>query len=217
MKVLILGATGRTGKIVLQRALEEGYEVNCLARNSIRIRKQNRLTVFEGNPTNTADLENAFSDCNAVISVLNVSRKSDFPWSKLRTPENYLSETMKVLIPIAEKRNVKRIVVCSAWGAAETKKDTPGWFRWFIDHSNIGAAYRDHERQEKLLSDSNLDWTIVRPVGLINSTKNQKVKESFDNNPKPNLIISRKTVGEYLIACMRNKALIKHSVVISAE
>jgi putative NADH-flavin reductase len=217
MKVLILGATGRTGKFVLQRALEEGYEVSCLARNSTRIKKQNGLTIFEGAPDHRPDLDNAIAGCGAVISVLNISRKSDFPWSNLKTPENYLSEVMNALIPLGEQRNVKRIVVCSAWGVAETKKDIPGWFRWFIDSSNIGVAYRDHERQEVLISKSKLNWTIVRPVGLTNTKKNQKIRESFENQPKPRLTISRKTVADYLIACLRNETLINQRVVISAE
>ncbi len=58
MKILLLGATGRTGKLVLQKALNKGYQVTCLARNSNRISKQDRLTIVEGNPTNEMDLGN---------------------------------------------------------------------------------------------------------------------------------------------------------------
>ncbi|MEO0331023.1 MAG: hypothetical protein AAF223_04960, partial [Bacteroidota bacterium] len=46
------------------------------------------------------------------------------------------------------------------WGVADSINDIPKWFRWFIDNSNIGVAYQDHERQEKILSKSSLDWTI---------------------------------------------------------
>ncbi len=68
----------------------------------------------------------------------------------------FLSDVMKNVIELAEIHKVKRIIACSAWGAAETKKDLPAWFRWFIDNSNIGYTYRDHERQEKLLMNSKL-------------------------------------------------------------
>ena len=59
MKILLLGATGRTGKLVLRRALDGGYQVHCLSRNSQRIEKHDGLTIFEGNPNNPTELGNA--------------------------------------------------------------------------------------------------------------------------------------------------------------
>lgn len=215
MRILLLGATGRTGRLALKKALEKGHQVTCLARNSVRIQKKDGLTIIEGNANNETHLEKAITDCDAVISVLNISRKSDFPWASLRTPKYYLSDVARILVPMAEKRNLKRITVCSAWGVAETKNDIPKWFRWLIDHSNIGITYKDHERQEKILSESKLDWTIVRPVGLTNSKRIEIVKETFDNKPKPNILISRQSVAEYLVECLEKDYLIGKMVVIS--
>jgi len=215
MKILLLGATGRTGKLVLKRALDKGYQVNCLARKTKRIERNDGLSIFEGNPTNKADLMKAISGCEGGISVLNISRKSDFPWSPLRTPSTFLSDVMTTLVPIAIKQNVNRITVCSAWGVSETKKEIPKWFKWFIDNSNIGVAYKDHARQEKIVLESNLEWTIVRPVGLYNSNREENILETFDNVPKPNLLISRQSVAEYILESMENDMLIKKKVVIS--
>ncbi|MCB0853509.1 MAG: SDR family oxidoreductase [Bacteroidetes bacterium] len=205
------------GKISAKKALEKGHQVNCLARNSQRIDEEEGLTIIEGNPNKEADLQKAINNCEAVISVLNISRKSDFPWSGLRTSKNYLSDVMSLLIPLAENQNLKRLSVCSAWGVAETKKDIPGWFRWFIDNSNIGIAYQDHERQEKIISESKLNWVIIRPVGLTNSKRQEKIKETFDKKPKPSLLISRESVAEYLVNSLENDGLIHKKVVISKE
>lgn len=215
MKLLLLGATGRTGKLVLEKALAKGYEVNCLVRKADKVVPQQGLTIIEGNPANTTDLANAISDCDHIISVLNVSRKSDFPWAPLRTPKTYLSDVMKLLIPLAEARQIQRISVCSAWGVAETKADIPLWFKLFIDYSNIGYAYKDHERQEAILSNSKLNWTIVRPVGLTNSNKTTTIQETFNNTPKPNILISRDQVAEYLVNSLGDEQLIGKKVVIS--
>ncbi len=215
MKILLLGATGRTGKWVLDYALKAGYEVHCLSRKTERINTREGLTVFEGNPIIPEDLERAIESCKSVISVLNISRTSDFPWAKLRTPKNYLSKVMKNLVSISEGNKIERIVLCSAWGVSETKKDLPGWFRWFINNSNIGLSYNDHERQEKILSESKLNWTIIRPVGLTNSKSEQGIKESFGNTPKPSLLISRKSVARYLMDSLKNDELIRAKVVIS--
>ncbi len=215
MKLLLLGATGRTGKWVLETALQKGYEVNCLARNSGRIPTKEGVTVFEGNANNPNDLVKAIQGCQYVVNTLNVSRKSDFPWSSLRTPKDYLSNVMTQLIPIAESQGIDRVVICSAWGVAETKKDIPKWFKWFIDNSNIGAAYQDHERQEVLLTQSKLPWTIVRPVGLTDSNKEQSIRETFNNNPKPSMTIGRKSVARYLVESLTRNDLAGKKVVIS--
>lgn len=77
--------------------------------------------------------------CDAVLSTLNITRYSDFPWSSLRTPETFLSNTIQKVLAIAADLNLKRIIIISAWGDHETRQDIPFWFRWLIDRSNIGA------------------------------------------------------------------------------
>ncbi len=196
-------------------ALEMGHKVTCLARKSERIPRSDGVQVVEGNPANATDLEKALIGCDAVISVLNISRTSDFPWAPLRTPKHYLSEVMQLLIPLAEKQGIQRIAVCSAWGVLETKADIPFWFRWFINNSNIGVAYADHERQEELLAASPLRWTIVRPVGLSNFRKSETVRESFQNQPRPSLMISRKALANYLVTSLEKDPLIGKRVVVS--
>ena len=217
MRILLLGATGRTGKLVLDKLIEKGYQVNCIARKSERIQSRDQLVIFEGNPNNETDLNNAIADCDAVISVLNISRKSDFPWASLRTPKTYLSDVMSLLVPMAENRDIKRISICSAWGVLETKNDIPKWFKWLINNSNIGYAYKDHERQENIVAKSKLNWTIVRPVGLSNSKKKEKIRTTFNKDPKPNILISRQSVADYLVESLENGALIKRKVVISKD
>ncbi len=217
MKIMLLGATGRTGKKVLQYALEKGHRVNCLVRDKTKLPLAEGIEVFEGQPTDPRTLNVAISGCDAVINVLNVSRKNDFPWSRLRAPKNLISASISGTIAQMDKSKVKRIISCSAWGVHETKKDIPLWFRSLIEWSNIGVAYADHERQETLLEKSSLNWTIVRPVGLTNSKGIGKIQESFDNKPKPNLTIGRNAVANYLVNCLEREDLIYRKTVISAQ
>jgi uncharacterized protein YbjT (DUF2867 family) len=218
MKIFVLGATGRTGKHVIQQAIHAGYELHCLVRDPTKINfSHERLRVFQGSAEKIQDVESAIKGCEAIINVLNVSRNSDFPWSSLRTPATFLSDVAKIVIPVAEKHHIRRIVVCSAWGAAETKNDLPGWFRWLIDNSNIGYTYHDHERQEKLVMASNLLWTIVRPVGLTNLTGHQQIVESYKNNPKPRMTINRINLAKYLVDAITNEKLVKRIPVISGK
>ena len=217
MKLLILGATGRTGQLILEEALKQEYDVTCLVRDPKKIKVDHgNLEVIKGSPEEIADLDNAVKGCEGIISALNVSRMSDFPWSKLRTPPRLMSDVMKNILALNEKNDFKRMIICSAWGVSETKKDIPSWFRWLIENSNIGLAYEDHERQENELKKSKLNWTIVRPSGLTNSKKEKKVIESYNNIPKPKLTISRKNVAKFMVDALQRDNLIGLLPVISA-
>jgi putative NADH-flavin reductase len=217
MRVLILGASGRTGIHVLHEALKEGFEINCLTRNHNTIDiTDDKLRVFEGCPSKINNLDMAINDCDAIISVLNISRTSDFPWAKLRTPSTFLSDVIENVIAVSNQRSIKRIIVCSAWGVSETIYDIRFWFRWLISQSNIGLAYANHEVQENLLMKTKLDYTIVRPSGLTNSKKKENIKESYSNNPKPSLTISRLLVAKYMVQALSNPKLIHKTITISA-
>lgn len=199
MRILILGATGRTGKWLLKEALNRGYQVNILVREKKNIDPDPLLTIYEGNPGNSADMKSAIGGCTAVLSALNISRRNDFPWSGLRTPPGFLSVTAGNIIALCEEISIKRVLVTSAWGVNETKSQLPVWFRWLIDHSNLAIAYRDHELQEQYFIRSNLMWTCVRPVILTNGKKAKTVKVSLNGNPKSSLFISRRNVALFML------------------
>lgn len=219
MHVLILGATGRTGKQLLAQALAAGHQVTVLVRDKRKVSAvSDRLTVVESRELDIPSLRLAITGCDAVLSALNISRTSDFPWSPLRTPPTFLSDLLTRLVAVGREHNVRRLIVITAWGASETKKAIPFWFRWLIDYSNIGVAYRDHERQEKLLEQAtDLDWTIVRPVGLTNGKSHKPVIETIDNKPKPNLMISRLNVARFMLDALRNNQYIRQAVTISEQ
>ena len=216
-KILILGATGRTGHLFLQLALKAGFQVNVLVRNTeiFKINHSN-LAVFQGTPTNKDSLKTAMKGCRAVVSALNVSRISDFPWAKLRSPENFLSETIMNVAGLCKDLDINRVIVLSAWGVGDTRKDIPGWFRWLIDHSTIRIAYQDHNRQEQILAASDLRYTIIRPAGLTNFKNAKNITVSLKNKPKTSLTISRKDVAQFILMVLEQGLYIRESPVISS-
>lgn len=216
MKICLLGATGRTGKEVLSQALERGWEVQALVRGPHRVTEtSSKLKLFAGQPNVRENLRSCLQGCDAVINTLNISRTSDFPWATLRTPQDFLSTVAALLTELMPEAAVKRIVFTSAWGVGDSSPDIPGWFRWVIYNSNIGYAYQDHKRQEDLFEASHLDWTAVRPVGLINSKTKKPKRISLQNDPQPKLLVSRAQVAQFLLDCVADGAYIKEKPVIS--
>ena len=217
MKILMLGATGRTGKLLLEQALLRGHRVHVVTRDSANVPFSEQQVVFGGQLTNTELLKNAMAGCDAVLSTLNISRSSDFPWSPLRSPKDLLSDTMKRIIEACDKTGCRRIIFTSAWGVNESRNEIPGWFRWLIDHSNIKYPYSDLGRAEDLLQKSNLDWTAVRPAGLTNSLKMKTIIESSKGKPRPSLTISRLQVAQYMLDTLENGKHIRSAITISSK
>jgi putative NADH-flavin reductase len=173
MNILILGATGRTGRLVAQTAIAKHHKVTAIIRDKSKATLP-EVIYLEGSPCDPQLLRTALKGIDAVVVSLNINRTSDNPYAKVISPLTLISDTINVLIPAMERSGVKRLISVSASGVGDSWKDIPFVGRLFIRHSNIWKAYEDHERQEKIIRQSGLDWTIVRPVML-----NDKNVDSF--------------------------------------
>lgn len=216
MTILLLGATGRTGQELLRQALQAGISVHAVVRKAatVVITSPN-LTLFDSPALDKPVLKAAMLGCNAVLSTLSISRTYAFPWSRLRTPPLFLSDTLRHVLNGADELAVQRIILTTAWGVSETIPDLPFWFRWLIDYSNLGPAYRDHERQEQLLANSSCQWTVVRPVILTNSQTDKRVIVSRQNTPVPHLTISRPNVAKFMLHLYQTQSYLRQTVTIS--
>ncbi len=216
MKILIIGATGRTGRLIVEEALKQGYDLNVLVRDKNKMPFDSKsIKVYQGTPARRTDLAAAMQGCDVIISALNITRASDAPWSKAITPEYFITESMKNVIAEAGQQNPKRLITISAWGVGETKTEVPFWFRWLINYTNLRTNYAEHESQEKLLAASNLNWTAVRPVALNDAKKIKTLKVSFNNFPKPSLYISRQSVAKFVVDIIKSDKYDRKSPTIS--
>lgn len=210
MKILLFGATGRTGRAVLNTALEAGHEVVALVRNPARLslREHPRLTVVEGDPADASVVSRALSGCAAVISTLNNNRASDAPWSKPVSPPGFMTGVMRNCVAAMKEQGVSRIAVLSAAGVGDSFAHVPWLFRWFIRHTNLGHTYRDHETQERVLAESGLEWTIARPVGLSDKPTKRSLAMAFGEPEGTSMTIQRGHVARFLVDCLQDPMLI---------
>lgn len=160
MHILVLGATGGTGRQVIEQALGHGHEVVAFARDPTRIDVDDpRLTVVTGDVTDAAAVQAAVEGCDAVISTLG---------SRGERPVHVYSDGVANAIRAMTVRGVSRLVVMSAVGAgARNAPELPIGQRAFMMLPSMRAIYDDIERMEGDVMLSDLEWTIVRPAGLI--------------------------------------------------
>lgn len=198
-KILILGATGRTGKHAIPMALEKGYEVVALVRNPAKIVvKHDRLTIVEGLPTNIDDIRKAMEGCDVVLSLLSpLTRGEAISFRKINAPR-ILEKSMINVVRVMNEYGVKRILILSSVGVGNSWKYTPWYVKVLVRLTNFKVIFADHNAQEDLIQTSGTNWTIARPAGLNENETIGTLAVTYDHTPKP-FQMSRKLLAKFFI------------------
>src|SRR6266446_49529 len=152
MKLFVIGATGRTGREIVQQALARGHQVTAFVRSPERITLKNaRLTVRTGNVMDETQLFDAIENHDAVLSTLGPR--------EVFKPSSMLHDSAVATTRAMNRAGVKRLVVLSA---AAHFPGIPNRIASFIMRNHM----RDSRAMEAIVQASGLDWTIARPPRL---------------------------------------------------
>jgi len=208
MKLTVFGATGKTGKEIVRQALALGHEVTVVARDPAKLGEAaSKVRVVQGDATDTQVAEQAVAGADAVLSVLGHVRGS---------PPDVLSKSVSNIVGAMKKENVRRLVVLTNV-AARDSSDRPGLYnRLLLGLLTLfrGQMARDTAQEAKIISQSELNWTIVRANLLTDGllTETYHVGE-FDR--KAGTRVSRANVAAFMIACATENKYIRAKPLIS--
>ena len=211
MKVLVLGATGRTGKLIIEEAIKRGHKVSAIARDPEKI-KSYPIDITRGTPYDYETVEKALAGCDAVINTLNVSRKSDNPWAALAAPVDLISRSAANAIQAMEKAGISRFVALSTIGAGSSWKRSPAILKLMVSMSNLKYAFRDHDRQEELLEQSAMDYTICRAPMLSQKPNNTGAVAVAEGQRPPGMALSRNTAAGFFLDIIEGKKHIRETI-----
>jgi len=196
MKIAIFGASGKTGREIVKRALDNGHTVTVFVRDATRIQeKEGALTVVAGDAHDYASVLRGVQGQDAVICAL--GSKDLFRNSKIRT--NGTSNIIKAM----KNCGVPRLVVMSAMGVGESWQALSMVNKLFFTLL-MPAAREDHEAQETAVKASGLDWTIVRPSGLKDTTYTGTYLVGENIRAKTSQI-SRADVADLMLRVLENQ------------
>lgn len=155
MKILVLGANGKVGSRVALDLLQRGHAVVAgVHKNKEHVPKGAEIVTL--NISDQSSMEESLKGCDAVVCAL----------SSWHAPaHNVLSQTMRTLIPAMQQAKVRRIISISG-DVARVPNETPGLltriFHVFA-FGVVGKVVWDSEEHIRLLYDSDLEWTVLRP------------------------------------------------------
>lgn len=207
-KVLILGATGGTGREVVSQGLQQGHEVTAFVRRPERVTSRaERLRVIVGDVTSDGEtLRDAVRSQDLVISALGTGRS--FKSGGL------IARSVPRILEAMRRHGVRRLIFTSAFGVGDTWRDVPILPRIFA-RTLLRDVYADKAAGEEILRRSDLDWTLVYPAGLTNGrrTGRYRVGERLKLTGFPT--ISRPDLAEFLLRQVEDRTYIRKGVLIS--
>lgn len=188
MRIAVFGATGATGRHVVDQALEAGHEVTVLVRNPAALSVQHpRLEVVVGDVGQARCVGDVVCGQDAVISALGTNR---------RGPVSVCSDGVRAILKAMEDHDVRRLIVVSAHGAAESHDRSLYVLAvWATQRHKM----RDKERMEELVRASSVNWTIVRPPALTTGPRTGAYRTGANLPIRITSKISRADLADFLL------------------
>jgi len=188
MRIVVFGASGGTGSHTVHHAASAGHQVTAVTR---------RPHTFPGGAgvhnlvvpdlTVPGAIDHAVHDQDVVISALGTNAKG---------PVSVCTDGTRAILTAMQRTGTRRLIVVSAHGAAETHdRSLYSLALW----ATLANKMRDKEAMERLIQDSDVDWTIVRPPALNDKPAQGRYRTGTNLKIRLTSAISRADLGDFLV------------------
>jgi len=210
MQITILGSTGFLGKVILDKALDKGYEVKTLVRDPDKLGKfKNWVQYIQGNIFKLDDVTNALSGSEVVISTIAPNKK------KPENPQLY-QNAMKNLVSILEKSKTQKLIHIG--GAAHLGGNNEKWDfqRKFLRVMLLLLSkkiLKTKELEWDVLKQSSLKWILIRPPGIV--TKKSSGEIIADESYLASLSINVDDLADFILEQVNSDSWVKKAPLVS--
>lgn len=208
MRIAVFGGTGQAGQHLLRQALDQGYQVQALARrpDNLNIRHDS-LVVISGTIQDLEAVEKTVAGVVAVLSVLGPTHNR---------PSFEISQGMAHIIAAMKQQGVKRLIISSGAGVSDPN-DRPGLgdrlMKFLLKHmaKNVLA---DMVQTVDLVRSSGLEWTVVRVPMLTHDPQTGRIKTGYLGKGTGSRV-TRADLASFMLAQVQNTSFLHRSPVIS--
>jgi putative NADH-flavin reductase len=202
MRVVVFGASGGTGRQVVQRAIDAGLEVTAFVRNPVSA--ELNVRVVQGDVADQAAVARALEGQDAVISTLGVG--------KPLKPDPVVVQGVEHIVDGMRQKGIRRLIYQSFIGVRESRA-AAGWLIANVARHPLRHEIADHERKEAIVSRSDLEWTIIRPPKLTNGPVTGRYRAGNDIEAGaffPRL--SRADVAQFIVRELMDPRFVRSAV-----
>lgn len=207
-KILVLGATGATGRLIVSQAVARGYDVTVLVRSAEKASDLNGAKLIVGDARDERVLRQALKGRDAVVSALGT------PASPFREV-TLLSSATRALVSAMKIEQVSRLVCITGIGAGDSAGHGGFLFDNLIFPLLLRKVYADKNRQETIVRDSGLDWVLVRPSVLNDKPSRNTLRALTDLSSFHGGTISRAHVASFVLDQVRDDTWVHRSPLIT--
>lgn len=185
--LLVLGASGNTGRRFVEMALDRGHRITAIVRKAASLPEKDGLTVIVGDVLDQATLQAASRGMDAVVSCLGIRKENPSDsWSPLASPEDFTERSARCAVAAMKQNGIKRMVVISSAGIGESWSSVDPDLRHVIETSNVAKIFQDLNNMEAVLEQSGLDTLALCPVAVVggNETGRAEFVDRFERGSK---------------------------------
>jgi putative NADH-flavin reductase len=205
MKLFILGATGKTGGVLVADAVPRGHRVTTFGRSAFSGPYKAQVLNLEGNPMSEAELADALPGNDAVLSVLGTRGLG---------ATSVLEESSRATIAAMRKAGVKRLIILSS---ALLDKNI-GVVNRIVARTILRHFSSDQLAMEKLVTASDLDWTVLRPPRMTDSAPDGQSTAMLGEPPDSSgMTITKEEVARVMLDTAEKRRYVRELVHIRGE
>ena len=202
MNVLIFGANGKTGKLVVEKALTAGHTVTAFLRTAAEIPN---VRVVTGDASDQASVRTAVDGQQAVIDTIG----GKTPW-KSTTLERVAASN---IIAAMQAESARRLIVVSMMGLGSSRPQAPFWYKSLLMTTFLHGSTADKIAMEAAVTASHLDYTIVRPPILTEDAATGSIL--IPTPPAKAHKITRADLAQFLVDQITGTQYLKQAVVVA--
>jgi uncharacterized protein YbjT (DUF2867 family) len=208
MKVLVLGATGGTGREIVREASAQGHSVVALVRSKTKATDLAGADPVAGDACDEQALSRALEGCSGAISSLGTAMS---PFREV----TLLSVATRALVKAMDSRNVRRLVCITGLGAGDSRGHGGLLFDTLVFPLLLRKVYEDKNRQEDIVRTSQLDWVLVRPVVLNDKPAKGTVRAQTDLSQIHDGTVARSDVAKFVVQQLTDDSWLRRAPLIT--
>jgi len=210
MNITIIGASGGIGLEAVKRGLNRNHYITTLSRSEIKLEENKSLKIIIGDATNKVDLLNAIQNADAIIVTLGTVKNT-----KATT---LFSDFAKLIVEIDRENKIDiPFIFVTGFGAGESKNYVSWLVKMFLKYF-LKDVYADKTNMEEIITNSDLNWTVVRPGRLLDKELTEKYR--IENKLFKGINIggiNRADVADFLIKQAEKQTELKKYIAISEK